>query len=303
MYTLLDLAKLNGQDRYEEIINEAVKLSPELATFPARTIDKTSFTVSVRTANPTVAFRAANQGVAASEAAFEERLFQTFPLDHRVVMDKVLRDNAGADYFTQLQEEHMTAALEAAFNLASAQTYYGNPASTKGFPGLLQQYADDTKHNVDAGGSTAKFSVWLLDLRQVGYVFGGGRPSGIELGEWKLETVTDSGGNAFQAFTNWLYGNMGFELRSKNAAYRIKNLSATDTGKGLTDALLNKAWTLALTNGVRPNAIMASPDAVEILRASRTATNPDGNPAPRPTDWNGVPIYETTGITAGATGE
>ena len=36
--------------------------------------------------------------------------------------------------------------------------------------------------------------------------------------------------------------------------------------------------------------------ARERFRGSRTATNPAGNPAPLPTEWEGIPIIRTASI-------
>jgi hypothetical protein len=43
----------------------------------------------------------------------------------------------------------------------------------------------------------------------------------------------------------------------------------------------------------KPNVIFANPSAIESLRASRTATNVTGAPAPTPTEYEGIPIVAT----------
>jgi hypothetical protein len=40
----------------------------------------------------------------------------------------------------------------------------------------------------------------------------------------------------------------------------------------------------------QPNVIVMNRNALKLLRESRTATNPTGNPAPRPTEVDGIPI-------------
>jgi len=300
-YTLLDAIKLHPDETFQGVVNEAVKLSPEMQILPVRTIPTMTYKALVRTGNPAVSFRRANEGVPDTKATFVEKLFQTYAFDHQVKIDKLLRDEMGEQGFGVLMEQHQVGALQGAFDLVSSQLYYGNPELDKGFPGLISQYADDTAHYVDATGSANKYSVWGLNTQMgnSGLVFGGGRASGIDQGPWELKDVQDTNNNTYQAFCSYLYGNVGFELVNKNAAMRIKNLSTTDAGKGLTDALLNQLWTKALRNGTRFDTLLMPPEAVEQLRAARTATNPTGAPAPRPTDWNGIPIVETAGILIG----
>ena len=79
-YTLLDLAKLEAGLAYP-VINETLKMAPEINVFPAATIDGSTMELSVRTGNPTAAFRNANEGTAYSQATFKNKVFQTFILD------------------------------------------------------------------------------------------------------------------------------------------------------------------------------------------------------------------------------
>jgi hypothetical protein len=53
--------------------------------------------------------------------------------------------------------------------------------------------------------------------------------------------------------------------------------------------------------GMVPNAIFMNPRSLYQLRAGRTATTVTGQPAPLPTDWNGIPIYSTTNISVAET--
>ena len=304
-YTLLDAVKLHAPEATQEVVNEAAKLSPEMSILPMRTIETTSYKALVRTGNPVVSFRGMNQGVPQSKASFVERLFQTFTLDHQVQIDRAMRDEMGEAGFGLLMKEHTVATLQGLFDLISTQLYYGNPDVDKGFPGLLSQYAADAAHEVDATGTTNKFSIWMLNTStgNCGLVAGGGRQAGFEQGPWELKDVKDDEENTYQAFCSWLYGSLGFELKNKHAALRGKNFSATESGKGVTDAVLNALWTKAIRNGTRPDTILMPPEGVEQLRLSRTPTNEKGDPVPRPTDWQGIPILETAGIAIGAAGE
>lgn len=304
-YTLLDAVKLHASEALQEVISEVAQLTPEIGVLPLNTIATTEYTTLVRTANPTVSFRNVSEGVPESKASFVPKVFQTFPLDHQVSLDRALKDSLGEQGFAVLMKEHTAGAIEAAFAGICSQIYYGDPRSDKGFPGLLVQYPGDLAHEVDATGTADKFSVWMINatMGQCALISGGGRKALYEQGDWLPETLRDASGNPYQGVASWLNGSVGFELKNKHAALRGKNFSTSQAGKGVTDDVLNEMYTKFIRNGNRPTAIFMPPEGVEQLRKSRTATNEQGLPAPRPTDWQGIPIYETSGIAINAAGE
>jgi len=67
MPTLMDIATRNAADLTIELLDEAVQYAPEVALGPARTIRGRQYKTLVRTANPTVSFRDANEGSAISK--------------------------------------------------------------------------------------------------------------------------------------------------------------------------------------------------------------------------------------------
>jgi hypothetical protein len=78
---------------------------------------------------------------------------------------------------------------------------------------------------------------------------------------------------------------------------RIKNLEeAGSNKKTLNDALLYAAYEKFTEFGMEPTHIVMNGRSREQLRGSRTATNPAGNPAPLPTEWEGIPIIRTASI-------
>jgi len=85
--TLLDIAKLDAGIGYP-IIEEAVKIAPELMVVPADTILGTTMELTVRNGLPAVAFRNANEGVPRSKSSYETRNFQTHILDHQIAVDE-----------------------------------------------------------------------------------------------------------------------------------------------------------------------------------------------------------------------
>ena len=81
---------------------------------------------------------------------------------------------------------------------------------------------------------------------------------------------------------------------SKYAIVRIANLTA-DSGKGLTDALLEDAMAL-FPSSMQPTMICMSRRSRKQLRKSRTTYSPTGSPAPNPVDFDGVPLIVTDSI-------
>jgi len=84
------------------------------------------------------------------------------------------------------------------------------------------------------------------------------------------------------------------QVGSKYAVVRIANLTA-DSGKGLTDALLEKAMSL-FPSSLQPTMICMSRRSRYQLRVSRTTYSPTGSPAPNPVDFDGVPLIVTDSI-------
>ncbi len=291
--TYLDMARVGSGFAYP-LIEESMQHAPELNTVPASPMNGDTMTLTVRTDLPTVAFRKYNEGTARSKSKFETRVFQAMPLSHQIGVDKELADNQ-VDRGRFLQS-HAAAVMEAKLRLISSQFYYGVNADANGFPGLIAQTNSGATHVVDATGSSAKSSVWLLGLgpEKIEFLLPNGRTATLEP-DWKVETIEDADGDPYQAYVNWLNGSIGLRVANKNSAVRIKNLG-TAAGKTLTDALLYQALELADELKFMPTHIFMRGRSLEQLRASRTATNAKGDPVPMPTDWNGIPIIRTQGL-------
>jgi hypothetical protein len=292
--TLLDLAKLDAGRDYD-LISEATRRAPELRILPGDTILGSTMELSVVTGLPTVAFRDANEGTTRSKATFENRVFQTHILDQPIAVDaRALEGQADPE---RVLQAHQLTHLEAAFRLVSRQTYYGTGIDVKGFPGLLAQY-DSVNLEVDATGSTAKTSVWMIAAGADGlqYIFGAG--GSVSLDPWTPDTLTDAAGKEFSGLRSWVKGRIGLRLANRNAAVRIKNLG-TDNNKGLTDALLYDALEKFTERyESEPTHIFMNGRSQEQLRKSRTNTgsNVKGEVPPLPDDWYGIPIVRTSGL-------
>ena len=292
--TLLDIKKLNDGVGFD-LVEENVLLCPELRIIPAEVIAGAEMKLTVRTDLPTVGFRNLNEGMARSKSQYETRVFSCADISGQIAIDLGVYRRALDPL--RLQQAEASGFMEAAFRHVAKQFWYGTTNDAKGFPGIIAQMLADNNHEVDATGSTAKSSVYFVRIARetCQFLFGNGTTIDLQP-EWKEETVNDAKGNPFQALTNWLNGAVGARLANKNSVVRIKNIG-TANGKTLTDALMYQAYekfTTAL--GAEPTHIFLTPRSREQLRASRTATTTTGQPAPLPTDWNGIPLIASSAI-------
>ena len=307
--TLLDIAKLNGNDQVIGLIEENISSAPELSIFPSRTIKGTTYTTGVRTGLPTVGFRDANAGVAPSKSTFKKNLVECFILSSLIRADKAVADayEDGADAWKMIEA---SGVMRAAMQRIGKQTWYGTSSDAKGFAGFKAFLAAGGKTlagdalTIDASGSTANTasSVYAVKFGEQDAQFVFGQNSIMELGEWRNETVTDSEGKGYEAYAAALTAWVGLQIGNENCARRIYNLTA-DSGKGLTDALLAKLIA-TFPVGVRPDAIFGSRRSIAQLQASRTValygtgTNRPNQPnvAPYPTEFEGIKIIATDSI-------
>jgi len=116
--TLLDIAKLDAGIGYP-LIEEAVKMAPELTVVPADTMTGTTMELTVRTGLPSVRFRNANEGSSLKSSSYETRTFQTHILDHQIAVDAQIVD--GARDPGRLLENHASGVIEAAMQYIGSQ--------------------------------------------------------------------------------------------------------------------------------------------------------------------------------------
>lgn len=287
--TLLDIAKRNAADLTIELLDEAVKYAPEAKMVPSRTIKGTTYKTLIRTVNPTVAFRNANEGTAVSKGEYENRLVQTYILNPQWECDKAVADSSedGANAYVA---DEAQAIINASLQTLGKVFYYGQHATfgdAKGCPGLLQSY-DSTNMVVDAGGTTDDTcsSVWAVVFGPLFCQWVYGLDGRLELSDLQEVWLIDASSNPYDGLRQSLLAYPGLQVRSTYGVARIKKLTA-DSGKGLTDARI--ATMLALfPAGIQPNALFMTRRSQGQLQASRTATTPTGAPAPFPRFVEGV---------------
>lgn len=306
--TLLDIAKLNNNDKLVGLIEENLTYAPELNYFPARTIKGTTFNTVVRTGFPTVGFRAANAGFTPSKSTFDKRQVQCFIFGGVIQVDKAVAKayEDGPEAWEAI--ESMGVAKQAMISLGS-QCWYGTSADSAGYPGIKAAVAKGSTIAVDATGTTANTasSVYAVKFgtQNVTLVVGDG---GImTLSPFTDQQIVDP--NASTKFIPSRVADMsswvGLQVGNVNCAGRILNLTE-DAGKGLTDLLLAKLIS-QFPVGFTPDAFFMSRRSRRELQDSRTvtifggpgSTKPGGNiskQAPTPSEYEGIPIVATDSI-------
>lgn len=279
-------------------LNELKESAPLVTRLPVvESSDGSTHKYSKKTQAPVVGFRSENDGREFDHSIDTLVTVSLAILDFSWQVDKAVADawrQGGAEAL--IAREGMTHLKSALFSMEK-QLIRGTNASASGFNGFedsayLDAVADEQV--IDAGGTTASTasSCYLIRANEteVATVM---RGDGIMHGETIVQSVAGATG-FYPAYytpgTAWVAGQQG----SKYSIVRIANLTE-DAGKGLTDDLLFSAMKL-FPAGLGPNLIVTNPRSAEQLRASRTATNVTGAPAPPVSEVNGVEFLVTDAI-------
>jgi hypothetical protein len=290
----MDIAVMNGSDMVTGLVEETIKAVPELVVGAARTIKGLNYKTLIRTVLPTVAFRTANQGSPVSKGVYENRLFETYIFNPYWVCDKAVANMAeeGPAQFIAWEAQGI---MESSFQYLGKQFWYGTANDANGFPGVMAGY-DATNNVVDAGGTTDSVasSAWLVRFgpRDITWVWGDNGQ--LQLAPLREQSFLDGSSNPYTAFVQEILARPGLQFTRKYSAVRIKKLT-TDSGKGLTDALISSALS-KFPVGLPPDYIFCTRRSLQQLQASRTATNPTGAPAPIPDSSFGIPILPTDSL-------
>jgi len=295
MPTLLDIAKANAADAAVGLIEEASKAHPEITLAAARTIKGLNYKTLVRLANPSVSFRNANEGTAATKGQYDNRLVECYILNPRWECDKAVADayEDGPEAYIALEA---AGILEGAMQHLASQFYYGTGTGgdSKGFPGLLASVNADMV--IDAGGTSANTgsSVWAVRFapQHVQWVYG--LNGQLDLSDVDEQRILDDSSNPYTAYVQELLSRPGLQVGSIYSCGRIKKLTA-DSGHTLTDDHISDLLATFPT-GTTPDVLLMSRRSLKQLQQSRTATNATGTPAPFPTEAFNVPIAPTDAI-------
>lgn len=304
--SLLDIAKRNAGDAIVGLIEENLTYAPEAQTFPARTIKGTSYKTLIRTDGPGISFRNANEGVAATKSTYKNMLVECFILDGRIEVDKAVVD-AAEDGAAQVLADEASGRMKKVLIGLGSQVWYGVSADAKGFAGC--QATVDSSMVQDAGGTTADTgsSVYGVTFgpKDCQFVFGNSTP--LRLPEWRLESVTDSGGtNKFTGYVSSIEGWVGFQIGNKYSISRLQDCTEAEAAARVSDTWLGRLLA-KYPVGHRPDVWFMNRRSAEQLQRSRTVTSVTVGPgaksakgteiwAPWPTESHGIPVIVTDSI-------
>lgn len=305
--SLLDIAKLNGNDKIVGLIEENLTYAPEVANFPVRQIRGTSYTTVKRTGFPSVAFRSANEGVAASKSTFAQSLVECYILSSLVEVDKAV-GLAHEDGMAALEMIEANGVMKQALIEIGSQIWYGVSTDSKGFPGIKAATPTTSTIVLNSSGSDANVqtSVYFVKYGNQDVSLIAGNGTTFNLSEFRDQTLYDSSDNGYEGRTAGLTAWSGLQIGNVNCVGRIYNVGAdTETGDTLTDSkiaqLLQK-----FPVGYRPDQIWMNRRSAGQLQRSRTVTiNANGNQkpgggveniAPFPDSAFGIPIVVTDSI-------
>ena len=301
--TLLDIATLNGCDATRGLIEEVVRVSPEVDQGYADTIPGLNVPSMVRTSLPSAAFRSGNAGSTRSASTFEKRLFEFFIMNPVWSVDKAIADAyvRGAQALIAMEGVGM---MESAMITLSKQFYYGAAADAAGHPGIKDcvdaSMVIDWGYTGGGGGHSLASTVWAVrwGMMDTAWLYG---LNGQLLLSAVKEIVLPDPNDSTKILTNYhqeILARPGLQVGSKWSVACVKNVSVdtADTTHTATDKLLGQLKTL-FPDSKKPHMYFMTKEVREQIRESRTATNPTGTPAPTPTDYEGIPILATQGLT------
>lgn len=308
--TLAELVLFNSNDVNPAEITNILNGAPALAAMHAMpSSNGTLHKYNIETGAPVVGFRAVNDGADYTAGSSTQTSVTLKYLDAKVIEDRAecLAYKGGEEAWMDLRTMRQ---LRQALFVLEKQVWYGTVhGDSGGFSGL----ANDANYNnssdalvVDATGSTVggATSVWLIrstpddaSMAVVGAgdpAVRGGNNINFTISPTFQSVVLGANSKSMVANVRDAGAHLGIQVGSKYAIARICNLT-TQSGKGLTDALLEDAMAL-FPASAQPTMIVMNRQSRKQLRKSRTTYSPTGQPAPNPTEFDGVPIWITDSI-------
>jgi len=308
--TLAELVRFNSLDVNPAEISDILNGAPVLSQLHAMmSSNGTTHKYNVESTAPVIGFRAVNAG-ADYTASDSTPVSVNLKYIDGTIREDIAQCQAYRGGSEAWLDNRTRRQLRQALFTLEKQVFNGTVGGdASGFNGL----ADDANYNqiadalvVNAGGTTANTgsSVWFIrstpDDASMALVGQGNDALNIDninflIGETFKAQIAGSNGKLMTALCRDIGGHLGIQVGSKYAAARIANLTA-DSGKGLTDSLLADALAL-FPSADPPTHIVMSRRSLTQLQKSRTTYSPIGAPAPRPSEYEGIPIVVTDSIT------
>jgi hypothetical protein len=301
--TLAGLIQMNDQNLADldmsDLLDDAPLLKFLLAVGASNGTEHKYLKQTVASSN---AFRAVGAGLTKTPSQ-DQLVTDTLKiLDGSFSVDKALADaytKGGAEAF---MARELNRTMKQRMFEAESQVINGVNNDSGGFIGLrddtqLDALADEmvVQAATPGAGVNLQSSVYFLreGIDDVAVIAGNDGRFDVAEEATVIEKLVNPGvdNKVFPAYYIAICGYLGFQIGSARSAARLCNIQGTLTDDDLYEAL-------ALFPSARQaNVIAMNRGSLKALRASRTAVNPTGSPAPMPTNLDGIPIIVTDSIT------
>jgi hypothetical protein len=306
--TLAGLVQINDQNLADLNISDLLDDAPLLQVLHAQPASNgTQHKYLKQTTASSAAFRAALAGLDKTASADTLVTDTLAILDGSFSTDVALAQGYKGGVDAYLMKE-LQRTLKQVFFVAEQQVIYGTGNDASGFAGLsddaqLDAIADTMV--VQGGGSNASTQTSCFLLRSgmddVSFIMGNEGNIVVDEDPTIIEKVVNPGtdNKTYPAYYNSVTGYSGFQIGGAYSAARIANIECNDltSTSAFDDDLIYAALSLFPASR-QPNLIVMNRNALRLLRQSRTAVNPSGQPAPRPVAVDGIPIVVTDAITS-----
>ena len=299
LLTLTDLTTLNDAALADINVSDLFDSAPVVAALAATMASNgTVHKYLKETGAPVVGFRAVNAG-RDHDSSIDTAVTATLEyLDAGHTIDVAIADSFVRGGASALIARESRRHLKAAFFQLEKQIFQGVNNDSGGFVGFEDATSLDALADAmvtGAGGSTALSSVYLI--RSVGDQSGvsvvAGNDGDISIGDSVIQRVEDGSSLHYFAYSTPIGAYYGLQIGGAYSVHRIANL---DAGSNSLDDDQIAAAMSTFRAGEGATMLAMGARSLEQLRASRTATNPTGAPAPIPAESHGLPIFRTDAI-------
>jgi len=297
-YSLAKMITINDMNLAPGVPDDLLQDAPLIRALAATTASNGTQHKYVKyTGAPVVGFRAVNAGRDHDSSIDTLVTIACEILDAGFTADVELARSYKNGVEGFLEREGMRHLRTAFFTLED-QVINGTNADAGGFEGLADTLDTLGTRVLGQGGTATRTSVYVIrdsdpdtDVALVA-----GNSGNINMDPYTLQRIEDGTGKHFFAYTVNISAYFALQMGSIHTAVRLANVDSTGgTGTSLDDDSIFAAIKL-FPSSRQPTKIVMNRDSLELLRASRTATNVTGAPAPRPTEVEGVPIIVTDAI-------
>ena len=300
--TLAGLVQINDANLADLEVTDLLEDAPMLQVLNAVSASQgTVHKYLKQTTASSAAFRAALAGLTKTASADTLVTDTLTILDGSFSADVALAQAYKNGKDAYLQRELMRTLKQSFFQVES-QIINGVNNDASGFVGLrddtqLDALADTMVIAAATAGTTAdeQSSVYLIRMGDddVSVVMGNDGQIVVDEDPVVIEKVVNPGtdNKTYPAYYTSVTGYVGFQIGGAYSAARICNIETA-----LDDDDIYAALAL-FPAGRQPNLIVMNRPSLKLLRASRTAVNVTGAPAPRPTEVDGIPIIASDGVT------